>query len=128
MGLEEVEVEGRKNLEGEEEGEHASGLKMKPVSRPTHVPLKSSILVQWRWVKCRIELFTCTLVTEAEISSLKVFESRGMQVCEEAVKLLKNGKRKPIKVIIHFEVTRNDITFSPSSGHSAYLRRWSEGG
>ena len=29
----------------------------------------------------------------------KVFESRGMQVCEEAVKLLKNSKRKPIKVI-----------------------------
>ena len=47
----EVEVEGRKNLEGEEEGVLASGLKMKPVSRPIHVPLKSSILVQWRWVK-----------------------------------------------------------------------------
>ena len=48
MGLEEVEVEERKNLEGE--GVLGSGPKMKPVSRLIHVPLKSSTSAQWRWV------------------------------------------------------------------------------
>ena len=38
-----------------------------------------------------------------------------MQVCEEAVKLLKNSKRKPIKVTIHSNVSC-DLTFFPSQG------------
>ena len=32
---------------------------------------------------------------------MKVFESRGMQVCEEALKLLKGSKRRPIKGTLH---------------------------
>ena len=80
--------------EGEGEGALASGRKMKPVSRPTLVTLKSSTLEQWRSLKNKKNS-----LTEVQPSSVKVFESRGMQVCEEAVKLLKNSKRKPIKVI-----------------------------
>ena len=84
-----------KSQEGEEA--LASGLRMKQVSRPTLVPLKSSTLVQSRSVdKLLFDIYVRSLTG---LFSVKVFESRGMQVCEEAVKLLKNGKRKPIKVI-----------------------------
>ena len=38
-------------VEEEEEGVLASGRKMKPVSRPTLVTLKSSTLEQWRSVE-----------------------------------------------------------------------------
>ena len=109
-------------VEEEEEGVVASGRKMKPVSRPTLVTLKSSTLEQWRSVeKLKNPL------TEVQPSSVKVFESRGMQVCEEAVKLLKNSKRKPIKVTIHSNVSCY-LTFFPFSGHSSYLWRRSQGG
>jgi len=35
------------------------------------------------------------------LGSLEVFESRGMQVCEEALKNLKNSKKKPIRGSLH---------------------------
>lgn len=35
------------------------------------------------------------------LGCVEVFESRGMQVCEEALKVLKNSRRRPVKAILH---------------------------
>ncbi|XP_065209511.1 protein numb isoform X2 [Planococcus citri] len=35
------------------------------------------------------------------LGCVEVFESRGMQVCEEALKVLKNMRRKPVKAILY---------------------------
>ena len=64
---------------------------------------------QWPQDEASVKANTCTFEVKylgnIEVggasgsgTSAQVFESRGMQVCEEAVKLLKNSKRRPIKV------------------------------
>jgi len=55
---------------------------------------------QWPQDEASVKANTCTFEVKY-LGTVEVFESRGMQVCEEAVKLLKNGKRKPIKGTLH---------------------------
>lgn len=35
------------------------------------------------------------------LGCVEVFESRGMQVCEEALKVLRNSRRRPVRAILH---------------------------
>ena len=55
---------------------------------------------QWPADEAAVKTNTCSFEVKY-LGSVEVFESRGMQVCEEAVKNLKNSKRKPIKGMLH---------------------------
>nr|CAD7595551.1 unnamed protein product [Timema genevievae] len=41
------------------------------------------------------------LATAKYLGCVEVFESRGMQVCEEALKVLRNSRRRPVKAILY---------------------------
>ena len=47
---------------------------------------------------------------------MQVFESRGMQVCEEALKNLKNSKRRPIKGVLHISGDGLRVSDSDTKG------------
>ena len=47
---------------------------------------------------------------------IQVFESRGMQVCEEALKNLKNSKRRPIKGVLHISGDGLRVSDSDTKG------------
>jgi len=55
---------------------------------------------QWPSDEAAVKTNTCSFEVKY-LGNVEVFESRGMQVCEEAVKNLKNSKRKPIKGTLH---------------------------
>jgi len=50
------------------------------------------------------------------MGSVEVFESRGMQVCEEALKNLKNSKRRPIKGVLHISGDGLRVSDSDTKG------------
>ena len=48
--------------------------------------------------------------------TFQVFESRGMQVCEEALKNLKNSKRRAIKGVLHISGDGLRVSDSDTKG------------
>lgn len=54
----------------------------------------------WPMDQAAVKTNTCSFPVKY-LGCVEVFESRGMQVCEEAVKLLKNSKRRPIRGVLH---------------------------
>ncbi|XP_023333632.1 protein numb homolog [Eurytemora carolleeae] len=54
----------------------------------------------WALDEAAVKTNTCSFEVKY-LGYVEVYESRGMQVCEEALKLLKTTKRKPIRGILH---------------------------
>lgn len=67
--------------------------------RKDHVP-ESSKPHQWQADEAAVRAGTCTFHVKY-MGCVEVFESRGMQVCEEALKVLRNSRRRPVKAILH---------------------------
>ncbi|XP_051154667.1 protein numb isoform X2 [Leptopilina boulardi] len=64
-----------------------------------HVP-ESSKPHQWQADESAVRSATCQFHVKY-LGCVEVFESRGMQVCEEALKVLRNSRRKPIRATLH---------------------------
>ncbi|KOC70120.1 Protein numb [Habropoda laboriosa] len=64
-----------------------------------HVP-ESSKLHQWQADETAVRSATCAFHVKY-LGCVEVFESRGMQVCEEALKVLRNSRRRPVRAILH---------------------------
>lgn len=67
--------------------------------RKDHVP-ESSKPHQWQADEAAVRAGTCTFHVKY-MGCVEVFESRGMQVCEEALKVLRNSRRRPVKALLH---------------------------
>ncbi|KAB0795391.1 hypothetical protein PPYR_12230 [Photinus pyralis] len=55
---------------------------------------------QWQADESAVRSGTCTF-TVKYLGCVEVFESRGMQVCEEAIKVLRGSRRRPVRAILH---------------------------
>ncbi|VEL28065.1 unnamed protein product, partial [Protopolystoma xenopodis] len=55
---------------------------------------------QWLEDERKIKDCSCSFQVKY-LGNIEVFESRGMQVCEEAIKALRKSKKKPQKAILH---------------------------
>ncbi|XP_071566084.1 protein numb isoform X2 [Temnothorax nylanderi] len=64
-----------------------------------HVP-ESSKPHQWQADESAVRSATCAFHVKY-LGCVEVFESRGMQVCEEALKVLRNSRRRPVRAILH---------------------------
>nr|CAD7258949.1 unnamed protein product [Timema shepardi] len=64
-----------------------------------HVP-ESSKPHQWQADEAAVRAGTCSFHVKY-LGCVEVFESRGMQVCEEALKVLRNSRRRPVKAILY---------------------------
>ncbi|XP_054154097.1 protein numb-like [Oppia nitens] len=60
-----------------------------------HIP-ESSKPHQWQSDEAGVKLGTCVFPVKY-LGCVEVFESRGMQVCEEALKVLRSSRRRPTK-------------------------------
>ncbi|XP_055379325.1 protein numb [Condylostylus longicornis] len=67
--------------------------------RKEHVP-ESSKPHQWQSDEQAVRSATCSFQVKY-LGCVEVFESRGMQVCEEALKVLRNSRRRPIRGLLH---------------------------
>lgn len=67
--------------------------------RKEHVP-ESSKPHQWQADEAGVRAGTCNFHVKY-LGCVEVFESRGMQVCEEALKVLRNSRRRPVKAILY---------------------------
>ncbi|GLV34079.1 numb [Carabus blaptoides fortunei] len=67
--------------------------------RKERVP-ESSKPHQWQADESAVRSSTCTFVVKY-LGCVEVFESRGMQVCEEALKVLRASRRRPIRAVLH---------------------------
>ncbi|XP_047001593.1 protein numb [Schistocerca americana] len=67
--------------------------------RKEHVP-ESSKPHQWQADEAGVRAGTCSFHVKY-LGCVEVFESRGMQVCEEALKLLRNSRRRPVRAILY---------------------------
>ncbi|RZF39555.1 hypothetical protein LSTR_LSTR001076 [Laodelphax striatellus] len=67
--------------------------------RKDHVP-ESSKPHQWQADESAVRAGTCSFHVKY-LGCVEVFESRGMQVCEEALKVLRNSRRRPVKSILY---------------------------
>ncbi|GFG37451.1 hypothetical protein Cfor_07174 [Coptotermes formosanus] len=67
--------------------------------RKEHVP-ESSKPHQWQADEAGVRAGTCSFHVKY-LGCVEVFESRGMQVCEEALKVLRNSRRRPVKAILY---------------------------
>lgn len=63
-----------------------------------HVP-ESSKPHQWQSDEAGVRAGTCCFHVKY-LGCVEVFESRGMQVCEEALKLLRNSRRRPVRAVL----------------------------
>ncbi|XP_055635382.1 protein numb isoform X2 [Toxorhynchites rutilus septentrionalis] len=54
----------------------------------------------WQSDEQAVRSATCTFSVKY-LGCVEVFESRGMQVCEEALKVLRNSRRRPIRAQLH---------------------------
>jgi len=70
---------------------------------------------QWPSDEAAVKTNTCSFEVKY-LGNVEVFESRGMQVCEEAVKNLKNSKRRPIKGILHISGDGLRVSDSETKG------------
>ncbi|XP_046470798.1 protein numb isoform X1 [Neodiprion pinetum] len=64
-----------------------------------HVP-ESSKPHQWQADESAVRSATCVFHVKY-LGCVEVFESRGMQVCEEALKVLRNSRRRPVRAVLH---------------------------
>nr|XP_012145364.1 PREDICTED: protein numb isoform X3 [Megachile rotundata] len=64
-----------------------------------HVP-ESSKPHQWQADETAVRSATCAFHVKY-LGCVEVFESRGMQVCEEALKVLRNSRRRPVRAVLH---------------------------
>lgn len=55
---------------------------------------------QWQMDEVSVRSGTCSFQVKY-LGCVEVFESRGMQVCEEAIKVLKNSKRKSVRAVLY---------------------------
>lgn len=55
---------------------------------------------QWQADEAAVRAGTCNFYVKY-LGCVEVFESRGMQVCEEALKMLRNSRRRPVKGILY---------------------------
>ncbi|XP_076265830.1 NUMB endocytic adaptor protein isoform X1 [Rhynchophorus ferrugineus] len=55
---------------------------------------------QWQADESAVRSGTCTFAVKY-LGCVEVFDSRGMQVCEEALKLLRGSRRRPIRAVLH---------------------------
>ncbi|CRK93592.1 CLUMA_CG007125, isoform A [Clunio marinus] len=55
---------------------------------------------QWQADEAAVRSATCVFSVKY-LGCVEVFESRGMQVCEEAIKVLRNSRRRPIRGQLH---------------------------
>ncbi|XP_044021376.1 protein numb isoform X2 [Aphidius gifuensis] len=67
--------------------------------KDTHVP-ESSKPHQWHADENAVKSATCAFHVKY-LGCVEVFESRGMQVCEEALKVLRNSRRRPVRAVLH---------------------------
>nr|CAG4642661.1 EOG090X09VR [Evadne anonyx] len=67
--------------------------------RKDHVP-ESSKPHQWQSDEAAVRSGTCNFYVKY-LGCVEVYESRGMQVCEEALKVLRNSRRRPVKGVLH---------------------------
>ncbi|XP_068085373.1 protein numb isoform X2 [Anabrus simplex] len=67
--------------------------------RKDHVP-ESSKPHQWQADEAGVRAGTCSFHVKY-LGCVEVFESRGMQVCEEALKVLRNSRRRPVKAVLY---------------------------
>ncbi|XP_054260819.1 protein numb-like isoform X2 [Macrosteles quadrilineatus] len=67
--------------------------------RKDHVP-ESSKPHQWQADESAVKAGTCQFHVKY-LGCVEVFESRGMPVCEEALKVLRNSRRRPVKALLH---------------------------
>jgi numb-like protein len=67
--------------------------------RKDRVP-ESSKPHQWQADESAVRSGTCTFSVKY-LGCVEVFESRGMQVCEEALKVLRGSRRRPVRAILH---------------------------
>ncbi|KAF4517362.1 hypothetical protein B566_EDAN014163 [Ephemera danica] len=67
--------------------------------RKEHVPESSKPHV-WQSDEAAVRAGTCSFHVKY-LGCVEVFESRGMQVCEEALKVLRNSRRRPVKAILY---------------------------
>ncbi|XP_066592147.1 protein numb isoform X2 [Prorops nasuta] len=67
--------------------------------KDAHVP-ESSKPHQWQADESAVRSATCAFHVKY-LGCVEVFESRGMQVCEEALKVLRNSRRRPVRAILH---------------------------
>ncbi|XP_069686745.1 protein numb isoform X4 [Periplaneta americana] len=67
--------------------------------RKEHVP-ESSKPHQWQADEAGVRAGTCNFHVKY-LGCVEVFESRGMQVCEEALKVLRNSRRRPVKAVLY---------------------------
>merc|ERR1719308_466558 len=70
---------------------------------------------QWPSDEAAVKTNTCSFEVKY-LGNIEVFESRGMQVCEEAVKNLKNSKRRPIKGTLHISGDGLRVSDSETKG------------
>ncbi|XP_045616043.1 protein numb isoform X4 [Procambarus clarkii] len=55
---------------------------------------------QWQTDEASVRAGTCSFPVKY-LGCVEVFESRGMQVCEEALKVLRNSRRRPIRGMLY---------------------------
>nr|CAG4646427.1 EOG090X09VR [Macrothrix elegans] len=67
--------------------------------RKDHVP-ESSKPHQWQSDEAAVRAGACSFYVKY-LGCVEVYESRGMQVCEEALKVLRNSRRRPVKGVLH---------------------------
>ncbi|KAI4460666.1 numb [Holotrichia oblita] len=67
--------------------------------RKERVP-ESSKPHQWQADESAVRSGTCTFAVKY-LGCVEVYESRGMQVCEEALKVLRGSRRRPIRAVLH---------------------------
>ncbi|CAH2108381.1 unnamed protein product [Euphydryas editha] len=63
-------------------------------------PPESARPHQWHADDAAVRAGTCTFPVKY-LGCVEVFESRGMQVCEEALKVLRNSRRRPVRAVLH---------------------------
>ncbi|KAM3964210.1 NUMB endocytic adaptor protein [Aphomia sociella] len=63
-------------------------------------PPESARPHQWHADEAAVRASTCTFPVKY-LGCVEVFESRGMQVCEEALKVLRNSRRRPVRAVLH---------------------------
>uniref|UniRef100_A0A8D8QZ73 Protein numb n=1 Tax=Cacopsylla melanoneura TaxID=428564 RepID=A0A8D8QZ73_9HEMI len=64
-----------------------------------HVP-ESSKPHQWQSDEASVRAGTCYFHVKY-LGCVEVYESRGMQVCEDALKMLRNSRRRPVRAILY---------------------------
>ncbi|XP_069946664.1 protein numb [Cherax quadricarinatus] len=65
-----------------------------------HHVTESSKPHQWQTDEASVRAGTCSFPVKY-LGCVEVFESRGMQVCEEALKVLRNSRRRPIRGMLY---------------------------